>query len=61
VDKVTQLLPNKNLKATLSKNKLELSKLLEEFSLLYFSAGDSDLSKVYNQSSSDPKLSTPLQ
>ena len=50
VDEVTQLLPNKNLKETLGKNKLELSKLLEEFTLLYFSAGDSGLSKAYNQS-----------
>jgi len=31
VDEVTQLLSNKNLKETLDKNKLELSKLLEEF------------------------------
>jgi len=31
VDEVTQLLSNKNLKETLGKNKLELSKLLEEF------------------------------
>ena len=55
VDEVT-LLSNKNLKETLDKNKLELSKLLEEFTLLYFSAGDSGLSKAYNQSSSDQKF-----
>ena len=42
-----------NLKETLGKNKPELSKLLEEFTLLYFWAGDSGLSKAYNQSSSD--------
>jgi len=53
VDEVTQLLPNKNLNETLGKNKLELSKLLEEFTLLYFLAGDSGLFKAYNQSSSD--------
>ena len=40
MDEVTQLLPNKNLKENLGKNKLELSKLLEEFILLYFLAGD---------------------
>ena len=37
VDEVTQLLSNKNLKETLGKNEVELSKLLEEFFLLYIS------------------------
>jgi len=36
VDEVTQLLSNKNLKETLGKNKLELSKLLEEFNSFVF-------------------------
>ena len=44
VGDVTQLLSNKNLKETLGKNQLELSKLLKKF----FSAKDSGFSKAYN-------------
>ena len=49
------------LKETLGKNKLELSKLLEELnSLFLFLAGDLGLSMAYDRSSSDQKISTPL-
>jgi len=60
VDEVTQLLSNENLKETLGKNKLELSKLLEELNSLSFLARDLGLSTASDQSSSDQKFLTPL-
>ena len=60
VDEVTQLLSNKNLKETLGKNKLELSKLLEELNSLSFLTGDLGPSTAYDRGSSDQKISRPL-
>ena len=60
VDEVTQLLSNKNLKETLDKNKLQLSKLLEELNSLFLLAGDLNPSTAYNQSSSDQRFFRPL-
>ena len=58
MDEVTQLLSNKNFKEILSKNKLELSKLLEELNSLSFLAGYLGPSTAYDLSSSDQNFLT---
>jgi len=60
VDKVTQLLSNKNLKETVGKNKLVRSKLLEELNSLFLLARDLGPSTAYNRSSFDQRFFRPL-
>ena len=60
VNEVTQLLSNKNLKETVSKNKLVRSKLLEELNSRFLLAGDLGPSMAYNRISSDQGFFRPL-